>query len=78
VVKGDTDITSTIHPSQLVWTRSSAATGTEDADRAARHTGDSYSLTVLADDVVGDVTTFICTLYSAHGEHLQSVSLTIK
>jgi hypothetical protein len=78
VVKGDTDITSTIHPSQLVWTRSSAATGTEDADWAARHTGDSYSLTVLADDVVGDVTTFICTLYSAHGEHLQSVSLTIK
>lgn len=77
VVQGDTDITGTIHPSQLVWTRSSAATGTEDADWAARHTGDSFSLTVLADDMVGDVTTFICTLYSAHGEHIQSNSITI-
>jgi hypothetical protein len=77
VVQGDTDITGTIHPSQLVWTRSSAATGTEDADWAARHTGDSFSLTVLADDMVGDVTTFICTLYSANGEHIQSNSITI-
>ena len=75
VVRGDTTLT--VHPSQIVWTRESTATGTEDADWAARHPNIDNTLTVTEADMVGDVTTFVCTLYDENGNVAASKAITI-
>lgn len=75
VVRGDTTLT--VHPSQIVWSRESTATGTEDADWAARHPNIDNTLTVTEADMVGDVTTFVCTLYDEYGNVAASKAITI-
>jgi len=74
VVRGDTTLT--VHPSQIVWSRESTATGTEDADWAARHPNIDNTLTVTEADMVGDSTTFVCTLYDENGNVTASKAIT--
>lgn len=74
VVRGDTTLT--VHPSQIVWTRESTATGTEDADWAARHPNIDNTLTVTEADMVGDSTTFVCTFYDENGNVAASKAIT--
>jgi hypothetical protein len=75
VVRGDTTLT--VHPSQIVWSRESSATGTEDADWAARHPNIDNTLTVTEADMVGDSTTFVCTFYDENGNVANSKAITI-
>lgn len=77
VVRGSTDITSTLHPSQFVWTRESSASESDDADWAARHTDISTTLVVTAADMVGNVTTFVCTLLDRNNRILETEKITI-
>lgn len=74
VVRGDTTLT--VPPSLIVWSRESSATGTEDADWAARHPNIDNTLTVTEADMVGDVTTFVCTLYDENGNVAASKAIT--
>ena len=65
VMQGDTDLTPTLHPSQMVWTRE-----TEDAvgdkEWNARHRAQTDRLSLSTDDLVGS-TAIVFTLYRKDG-----------
>lgn len=65
VMQGDTDLTPTLHPSQMVWTRE-----TEDAvgdkEWNARHRDKTDRLSLSTDDLVGS-TAIVFTLYRKDG-----------
>lgn len=66
VMRGDTDITPTLHPSQLVWTRESEDP-TGDADWNAKHLDRTDRVEICTADLTGNHTAIIITLYNTNG-----------
>lgn len=66
-MKGGYDITDAQDVSQFIWTRDSSDT-TGDKNWNSQHTTGSKTLSVAEGDMVGDFTTFVCTLYNKNGK----------
>ena len=74
VIQGGTDLTPTLHTSQLVWTRESEdAAGDEEWN--ARHRGVGDSVTITTDDLT-EVTAVVFTLYNKDGTLSASEAVT--
>lgn len=71
VIKGNTDITSQYHPSQIVWTRESEADDTA-WNEAHRNVG--TTINISTDDLVND-TTFVASLYDASGRAVMAKTI---
>lgn len=77
VTKGNYDITDAQDASQFIWTRESGdAQG--DADWNSQHMFGAKTLDVSEGDMVGDRTSFICTLHKATGEVYEVKKLDFK
>lgn len=64
IIKGNTDITATYHPSQIVWSRESEADDTHWND-THREAGTRLAITTA--DIAGK-TAIVCTVYDRHGQ----------
>lgn len=71
---GGKDMTDTLHPSRIVWTRESQ--GADDEHWNALHASAPNPITITTDDLVGK-TTLVATLYEANGLTNTSSSITI-
>lgn len=71
---GGKDMTDTLHPSRIVWTRESQ--GADDEHWNALHASATNPITITTDDLVGK-TTLVATLYEANGLTNTSSSVTI-
>lgn len=74
LLQGDRDITETLHPSQIVWTRQSQG---DDKAWAVAHQSASTTIDITTDDMAGD-TTIIATLYDEHGRIAAAKRLSIN
>lgn len=63
LIEGDTDITATLHPSQIQWTRESQG---EDEPWNIAHASAFETIDITTADMAGE-TTIVCTLYDESG-----------
>ena len=73
-MKGGYDITDAQDVSQFIWIRDSSDT-TGDKNWNSQHTTGSKTLSVAEGDMVGDFTTFVCTLYNKNGKVVEAQKL---
>ncbi|RKW61905.1 MAG: hypothetical protein D8H98_04460, partial [Prevotella sp.] len=66
VMKGNADITASLHPSQLVWSRESEDVA-GDKDWNAKHRGKTDRVEITTDDLTEGNTAIVFTLYNIDG-----------